>query len=706
MSRINSKIRQRINSDKLSIKDKRPSNSEGQNGDIRIATVNGVNILFGKISGEWYNFGNGKKIGYRNKAALRQKVSDDHIRQLNVDADLFIKKAKFNVTDIDYLTIDSKVFDIESSNTVSKIYIGDVSLQPTWGTTGSTLKLENAEGHGSDLKILGAGSTGTNKNGGNTIVSSGLKTGSGTSGSITLGAGDSGTSAAAALNVNATSTVLSGTLTINNIDTDTAGDNYLVEVSGVVKKRTPAEVLSDIGVTFGIADTNAVRIDGGDIASGEYARFTSNGLESRTLNEIKTDIGTDNSSSSALVPSAGTSGHFLAHNGAFAQVAYSNLSGTPTIPTNYVTDNADDTMAGTLTIDKDSTQIGGQSDYGISIDYDHTGITAEFQTLSNFGLAVDVNNSTITHVGTHKNYGIANSVRSNTTGTSEVYGIHNYASVGDTVYGIYNKMLAAGTTGYGIYQEVDDGDTDYIQVSSANTADYFKMSTTANGVTVLETIDADAQLAHLTIQPDGKFLMEMNNMDGEDDAWAILNNGHNAMTFKSEEGAENYFKIYDTTGSTPTNYFEVEVQNHGVTLIKTIDSSAANAHLTIQPDGDLKFRPSSGITTLLAGSNVNDFGKLTVGTDGDLTISTTDAAAANAHLKFEPDGSFLIKETANAGGNVANYGQLWVKNDTPNNLYFTDDSGQDVAITNNGSLAGGGGGGGGLNSIVAAMVFG
>ena len=37
---------------------------------------------------------------------------------------------------------------------------------------------------------------------------------------------------------------------------------------------------------------------------------------------------------SGLVPAAGTSGHFLAHDGAFAQVAYSNLSGTPTVPTN------------------------------------------------------------------------------------------------------------------------------------------------------------------------------------------------------------------------------------------------------------------------------------------------------------------------------------------------------------------------------------
>ena len=36
-------------------------------------------------------------------------------------------------------------------------------------------------------------------------------------------------------------------LTLNNIGTDTAGDNYLVEVSGLVKKRTPAETLADIG---------------------------------------------------------------------------------------------------------------------------------------------------------------------------------------------------------------------------------------------------------------------------------------------------------------------------------------------------------------------------------------------------------------------------------------------------------------------------
>ena len=46
-----------------------------------------------------------------------------------------------------------------------------------------------------------------------------------------------------------------------------------------------------------------------------------------------------------------------------------------------------------------------------------------------------------------------------------------------------------------------------------------------------------------------------------------------------------------------------------------------------------------------------------------------------------------IKETADAVADAAGYGQLWVHDDSPNNLYFTDDTGQDVQITNNGSLA-------------------
>ena len=59
--------------------------------------------------------------------------------------------------------------------------------------------------------------------------------------------------------------------------------------------RSASEVLSDIGgqasLTFGISNTNAVKIDSSSVASGEFAKFTANGLESRSTAELSTDIG-------------------------------------------------------------------------------------------------------------------------------------------------------------------------------------------------------------------------------------------------------------------------------------------------------------------------------------------------------------------------------------------------------------------------------
>lgn len=46
--------------------------------------------------------------------------------------------------------------------------------------------------------------------------------------------------------------------------------------------------------TYGIANTNAVMIDGADITSAEYAKFTINGLESKTFAEVKADLSLSN----------------------------------------------------------------------------------------------------------------------------------------------------------------------------------------------------------------------------------------------------------------------------------------------------------------------------------------------------------------------------------------------------------------------------
>ena len=44
------------------------------------------------------------------------------------------------------------------------------------------------------------------------------------------------------------------------------------------------------------------------------------------------------------------------------------------------------------------------------------------------------------------------------------------------------------------------------------------------------------------------------------------------------------------------------------------------------------------------------------------------------------DGTLTLKEQADADGDTATYGQIWVNTATPNELWFTDDSGKDQKV--------------------------
>ena len=56
------------------------------------------------------------------------------------------------------------------------------------------------------------------------------------------------------------------------------------------------------------------------------------------------------------------------------------------------------------------------------------------------------------------------------------------------------------------------------------------------------------------------------------------------------------------------------------------------------------------------------------------------------------ESSIKLKEISNAPADTSEYGQLWVKTATPNELYFTTDAGNDIQITSGTSMAGGGSG--------------
>ena len=53
-----------------------------------------------------------------------------------------------------------------------------------------------------------------------------------------------------------------------------------------------------------------------------------------------------------------------------------------------------------------------------------------------------------------------------------------------------------------------------------------------------------------------------------------------------------------------------------------------------------------------------------------------------------------IKEQSTADSDTAGFGQLWVKTETPNTLYFTNDAGTDQAMASTGK------------SIAMSIVFG
>ena len=162
---------------------------------------------------------------------------------------------------------------------------------------------------------------------------------------------------------------------------------------------------------------------------------------------------------------------------------------------NFLADNADDTMAGTLTIDKDSTGTTTATTKALVVDFDQTGIAASGQTVTSQGLVISVNDNSVTHVGTHSVTGITNNVISNNSGTS-------------TATGILNNLTHPGgdvaDTSIGIQQTVPDGGVDIKLQSSANVSDYFQIATGTNGATTITTVeDGGDSNADLSFAIDG-----------------------------------------------------------------------------------------------------------------------------------------------------------------------------------------------------------
>ena len=374
---------------------------------------------------------------------------------------------------------------------------------------------------------------------------------------------------------------------VENAGSDT--DKFLVLDSGnQLKFRTGSETLSDIGalgsLTFGIANTNAVKIDSSSVADDEYARFTASGLESRSTAEVLSDIGAQ------PTVTAGTNCTFS--------------GATLNVDDAFITNDADDTMAGTLTIDKDTTATTGGNTYGLNIDYDHTGICASGQSIRNYGISLAINSDSPTHVGSVLNFGIDNTVTAGTSGTQSSIGINNTVTGADT--------------NTGIYQKVTDGGTDLKFVSSANIGNYFSIATTADGATTIATVDGTASAGHLTLQPDGD------------------------LKVISYTGISKFIR-----GTNISDYFSISVDGNGGAILATIDAAGTDAGLTLSPDGILKTDAEDGGISIKeiadAGTDTNGYGQVWVHDTTPNELCFTDDAGTDiiGIGKYEYDIKFI-----------------------------------------------------------------
>ena len=71
---------------------------------------------------------------------------------------------------------------------------------------------------------------------------------------------------------------------------------------------------------------------------------------------------------------------------------------------------------------------------------------------------------------------------------------------------------------------------------------------------------------------------------------------------------------------------------------------------------------------------------------GSIVAEIAEKLSGAAASGLTVDSSITLKEQAAAGADLAAYGQIWVDDAVPNELYFTTDAGNDIQITSGTSL--------------------
>ena len=180
----------------------------------------------------------------------------------------------------------------------------------------------------------------------------------------------------------------------------------------------------------------------------------------------------------------------------------------------------------------------------------------------------------------------------------------------------------------------------------------------------------------------------------------IKNGTENIIAFSNGGAIVPTILLYAWNGNTD-DYLSISAGgNDGQMTIQTVDAAGESADLTIDADGDITIESETDIIKITCsgteqarftstGLNIVQGQKISLdgttnedyiygdGTDVFIALGDSDVTTFS-ETQTSSEVPIKIRESANAVGDSAAYGQLWIKNDTPNCLAFTDDAGTDI----------------------------
>lgn len=486
-------------------------------------------------------------------------------------------------------------------------------------------------------------------------------------------------------------------------DTNTSG--FIFNMRGITIAATPPSATLDSAYDGGgagagrtiTADSGAVVINSTNAAdSGLYidaqAVYSGNiGGLTVISNAIQTagalvQFKQDNASSSGMVfqvMNDGTSiAQYIAQNGVlgascYALYVYSNAIQITSPLVFLQQDNASSTAPALHIINDgsgDAVEIT-QSGNADAIYINGSGIT------NNAGLNVVCNVLTTGSVG----YFIANSA--SFTGTGLVQIIQDHASAtGAVLYvrqdgnGIGASIISASTTANVLSVQNDSLTT--------GAAGYFYSNSSvfagSNGLLQVWVDHASATAPAVWIRQDGTGHGEYINQSG-----VLASNQHALYILSNTAQVNSYASLLQVYMQNASSTCDVaEIYNYGTGTALYIENYAA------APAGKYALKVYSNAVQLnqelvrIHQDNASSTaGAMTIYNDGSAGIGLQIVnASSDMALCITGSGNrgLYIKEEAAAGTDVASYGQIWVKDDTPNTLYFTDDAGTDWKIGGSG----------------------